>query len=334
MFNRIAVLIGKDFRNGLRDNIFLYALLAPLILALLMRFFLPVLSANSFDVVLLEQDKNSMSPIQELAQVEYVDTSEEMKERVLRWDDAVGIIAEKQEGKSFTIIAEGNEDKAVLELAGAVTNKLSGSLEGAQVGQINLNKPKQPVYMMTAILLCIFPLMIGGMLTGFALTEEKEFKTRQALYVTPLTNVEYLMGKTLLGMGIAFIMVVLIILILGIEVNWLQLLLITLGGVFLSTLFGIMIGAISNNQLTALANTKIGSMFFIVIPLITVFIPRSKEYFLYWVPTYWTFAGYRSIFWESGTWGELLPIFGWNMTINLVFLVLAYWGIKKYESRA
>lgn len=99
----------------------------------------------------------------------------------------------------------------------------------------------------------------------------------------------------------------------------------------MSMIYGFSIAAISNNQLTALANSKIGSMFFIIPPLVAVLIPKSKEFFLYWLPTYWTFAGYRSLFWERGTWSSITGIFTWNMVTNSLFFLLAYLIVKKYE---
>lgn len=335
MLKRILNLVQKDFINGLRDNIFVYALIAPLVLSLLLRFFIPALSTNSINVVLLEKEKSSvLGTMEELAQVEYVENLAGIKERVLKWDDTLGIIRTKEKDKPFKIIIEGNEDKAVVELTKTSLNKVAGKLKEVKVKDINLEKPGQPAYQILAIFMCFMPLMIGGMLTGFALTEEKELRTRQSLNVTPLTNLEYILGKTLLGMTIALVMAVIIILILGMQVNWPQFLLVTCAGLFLSMIFGFFVGAISNNQLTAIANSKISSMFFVIPPILTLFIPKGTEILLYWIPTYWTFAGYRSLFWGVGNWEEILPIVGWNMVTNLIFLVIIYFSAKRYESRA
>jgi ABC-2 type transport system permease protein len=48
MFKRIINLMRQDWTNAVRDNILLYMMIAPLLLALGARFFLPSLNQNQY----------------------------------------------------------------------------------------------------------------------------------------------------------------------------------------------------------------------------------------------------------------------------------------------
>jgi len=335
MFNikRVSLLLKKDLVNGLRDSIFVYILIAPLLIAVFLRFFIPALGANSIDVVVLEGHKSAViAELRDFTQVEYVRDIDALEARVLKWDDTVGVV-DPGGSQMLTIITEGNENEAVIEMVGAALNKISGTLEGASVREVNLGKPQQPAAIIVAMMMCFMALMLGGMLAGFTMAEEKELNTRQSLRVSPLTNLEYMAGKTITGMVVALFLVLLYTIILGVEFDLPKLLVVSLAGVMLSAIFGYLVGNVSNNQLTAIANAKIGSMLFIAPPIAALLLPASKHFLLYWIPTYWAFAGYRSIFWDNGTWAQIMPLFGWNMVANMVLLALVYYGVKKHESR-
>ncbi|MDQ7790686.1 MAG: hypothetical protein RDV00_00970 [Clostridia bacterium] len=57
-------------------------------------------------------------------------------------------------------------------------------------------------------------------------------------------------------------------------------------------------------------------MLFIVAPLVTFVLPASREFVLYWVPTFWTFAGFRAILVEGATWAEVWRLAGWNLALR------------------
>lgn len=328
---RVLLLLKKDLVSGLRDNLFLYIIIAPLLMAVFLRFFVPALTANAVNVIVPEGQKSAVyAELKDYVRVEYAAGMEAMEARVLKWDDAVGVV-DPGDGQPLIIVAEGNENRAVIEMVGAALNEISGGLEGVSVREVDLGKPQQPAVIITAMMMCFTALMIGGMLTGFTMAEEKELNTRQSLRASPLTDLEYMAGKTITGMLVALFLVLLYTLILGVSFSLPKLLVVSLAGVVVGAILGYLVGNISNNQLTAIASAKIGSMLFIAPPVVALLLPASQQFFLYWIPTYWTFVGYRSIFWDDGSWAQVLPLFGWNMATNLVFLALVFYGIKKYE---
>lgn len=147
--------------------------------------------------------------------------------------------------------------------------------------------------------------------------------------MTPLTEMEYMVGKTFTGSLVAVVLVLLYVSVLGVSFSLAGLLAVTLAGVIFSMIFGYLVEFVSSDQLTAIASAKIGAMLFIIPPVVTL-VSRGSEIFLSWLPTYWTFAGYRSLFWEGGTWPEVLPFVTWNMAANLAFTLLARAALKKY----
>ncbi|MGM0641634.1 MAG: hypothetical protein ACQESN_09465, partial [Thermotogota bacterium] len=95
--SRIFNLTIKDFVNSFRDKMNVYIYVAPIIIALAVRLFLPDISGQSLKVAMLE-DSDSKTQISEYYDIIEVENEEDLINRVKEYDDVVGI---KEENGDF-----------------------------------------------------------------------------------------------------------------------------------------------------------------------------------------------------------------------------------------
>ncbi|MDA8096001.1 MAG: ABC transporter permease [Desulforudis sp.] len=326
---RIIAVVKSDFQHSLRDNLLVYGLLGPLLLALFLGFFLPTLQANSINVALLDSAKPALvEEVSRFADVERVAGLDQLRDRVGGLDDTVGFVQEAD--GTITIIIEDNEQESVREVAALIANQAKGAYDVLPVDVRDLGVQESPLLPYVGAFLALMALLMGGFVIGFNIIEEKESQTIAALGVTPMRRWELIVGHSITGLLLALFMIFGSLLILGLEaVNFGQVLVFAVTGVMLSILFGFLLGAVSTNQVNGIANGKLGFMLFIVAPLVTFVLPASREFVLYWVPTFWTFAGFRAILVEGATWAEVWRLAGWNLALNGLFLAAVYRVLRK-----
>jgi ABC-2 type transport system permease protein len=178
--------------------------------------------------------------------------------------------------------------------------------------------------------MAIMALLISGMIIGFAIIEEKESGTISALMVTPLNRTELIIGHSITGIFTAFGLTLAVTVILGVEgISYVKLITATAVGTLLSIFFGFALGSISSNQINGIANFKIASLLLIMPPLITLFISEGKEIFLYWLPSYWSYAAFRAVLVFKDNWIELLKIATVGVGVTVVWLLIIYLTLKK-----
>lgn len=143
------------------------------------------------------------------------------------------------------------------------------------------------------------------MLIGFSIIEDKETGTLSALAVSPLSRAEYVAGRSAVGLVLALVLVFGSLLIFGAgPFNVWQVLVVSLGGVFLAVLYGLYTGSVSENQISGIATVKFGGLIFMVAPVLTAVIPAKWQVLLYWLPTYWVYRGYDLVLSAGGARGR------------------------------
>jgi ribosome-dependent ATPase len=109
-------------------------------------------------------------------------------------------------------------------------------------------------------------LMLPAMLTALAVVREKELGSIINLYVTPITRVEFLLGKQLpyvvLAMVNFFCMALLAVTVFGVPIkgSFLTLTLATLLFCIISTAMGLLASTITRSQIAAMFFAMIGTM--------------------------------------------------------------------------
>ncbi len=109
---RIVSIFTRDLKNSLRDNILLYSLVAPIILALIFKFFIP--NAQSAALQFAVHSDISTEVVEEFekyGEVEMYSSMKEIEDRVNEIDDLAGIKVDTED--NYSIILQGNESHDV-----------------------------------------------------------------------------------------------------------------------------------------------------------------------------------------------------------------------------
>lgn len=327
---RIWAIFRRDLSSSFREFILLYMMVAPIMLALIIRFFVP--SANSAALQFAVDGKIGTDAIERLEQygsVEIYGDRAELEKRVRGADDIAGIT--KDASGNYQIILQGNEahdTKAIPQMI--IRDMISSQNIGVDFSVRDLGYTRSPVARIGAASLILTVLIVAGAVIGFNMIEEKDGQTLSALNVTPMRRFEFIIGKSIIGMLLPLVMVYLILWILDIwYINKGMIFVMTLVSSSITVITGFLIGAMSSNQIAGIANMKI-----LLLPLGAsvigaLMLPPDKQVFVYWIPTYWSFLGFDGIMKNSVTWGQIGVYAAWILGLILIMFLLLRGRMKK-----
>lgn len=319
MFRRIITILRRDFISLTRDAILIYVAVMPIVLALGLRFFLPNVGQASVQVVVTEETaatlENELSPYLEVA---VVADGAALERRVLAYDDAVGIVPA---GNGYELMLEGNESHDARVLPAMVLQRIQG--ESAFVAQmVEVGEAGVPYRQWIGAFVALSVSFLASIIMGLHIIEDKETGMMQALGVTPLQRRTYVLARGLFVVGMALVAVFSSLLALGLtEYDLAQMVVATLASSLAAVLFGFVLGAASGNQITGIANLKFGFLLVLLPAVLTILLPEAWHMALYWLPSYWAFAGFKAILVEGATWAGLVPLLLGNVAVSLVYLL-------------
>lgn len=327
---RIISIFRRDITSSTRDFLIMYMIIAPILLAVGLRFFIP--SATSASLQFALDDELGTKVIEEFEKygsVELYSSIDEIKNRVDKIDDIAGII--KGDNGEIQMILEGNESHDTKEIPRKIIRDIvmDEKLDvNYHVNDIGIKM--SPITWIGSITLIIIAVTLGGLLIGLNIIEEKESMTIKAMNVSPVGRLEFIIGKSIIGIVIPIINVFAILWILNmLYINLSMVLVMTIVSSMIGVVIGFLIGVISPNQIAGIANMKI--LFFIVgIPIVGgILLPQSKHFLLYWAPTYWSFIGFKGLLLESITWNQLWIYSIWILALTFFLFMIFKNKIRK-----
>ncbi|AKI97783.1 ABC transporter permease [Kosmotoga pacifica] len=325
---RLIKIFERDLKNSIRDGMLLFILIAPILLALLLRAFIPAVKDLSIEFGAVKPiNKALVEKIETFAPITFFDNTEKLIERIEEYDDFLGI---RMESGEITLIAQGNESKELLSLASEIlVQSFNPSGDSFTVGESELGRKLPPLSLYGFVLVILGSFLFGGMIIGFNIIEEKEQETLKALRVTPMRTFDFITGRSLIGFLAPIFHAFVVVWILGISnFNPLMLLVITISGSVIGVVFGFWIGVISTNQMNGIANMKI-SFFVLVLPVfLAMTLPEKSHIFLYWAPTYWTFVSVKNLLLELQTWSNMLKDISLIIGTSILFALATFRKIR------
>jgi flagellar biosynthesis protein FliQ len=187
-----------------------------------------------------------------------------------------------------------------------------------------------PLKQYGANLLIVFMSVLSGMVILINIVEEKQDNTLSAINVSPITRIEYIIGKGLLGFILPIIHAFGILGILRFPgINYWMITVVTLSIALISIIVGFVIGVMNDNPLSAIASMK-----FIFIPLLAsvfggIYLDAKWLFLLYWSPFYWAYDAVNSILLKEATWSHVLT----NCSIIVFITVVVFAMLRKRIKR-
>lgn len=306
-------ILKQDFKNGMRNNIVLYMLGFIIVASLVSRLFMPSLEGMEihFAVDAVTNDRIGRQ-LQQYGTVEVYKTENAVLERVMRVDDVPGIV---KNNDSYEILLEGNEMDAVSSLPVMILEQIDlGGIEVAAKLE-SLGAKQNIARPIAAILLVLSSILMSGLTMALLIVDDKESRMSLALSVTPIRRREYIIGRSLLTIMLAFAMSLISIGIMqGTEVDYSKLSIAVIASIGMALVFGFVIGGYAENILGAVALLKSLMFVFLGIPIAAVFIPKAWQWTMYLFPNYWSYRVFYAI---------LVDYSGWSQVLLLSFLTAA-----------
>ncbi|WP_058484944.1 ABC transporter permease [Defluviitalea phaphyphila] len=330
MLKRIWIIFLRDLKVNLKDFLSLYIIIVPIIIAILINIFTPSINDTTINLALLKCENQEMIDyLEQFAHIELFDTVEEVKKRVEKRDNIIGILPE---AKKHYIMTQGNEPEVIVEYAKLLKTfyELDIKMDDTNAEIIEFGRKVPPLKKTLVNLSILFISILGGMLITLNIIEEKMDNTISAINLTPTTRLTFLIGKSILGIFFSVFGSIALIFITGFrEINILKLLLVILISSILSILLGIVQGLTNDDVMNAAGSVKLLFLPLIGGVLAIEMLGDKWQKFFYWDPFYWAYKGNDLVLSGTGTWSELLIYAGIIFILSVIVYVFIAKSIRK-----
>jgi ABC-2 type transport system permease protein len=301
---RTLTILLKDLRLGPRSPIFLWALIYPAVITLVVQ----VVFGNLFEsrprMAVVDQGRSEialqMSKLEDI-EVTLLNSVPALKQRVEGNDFDAGLVlkegfdsAMRSGQKPLLEFYIGGESLASDRIVLAVTTldivrKVEGKVPPVEV-EVHALGDAQALSLSIRLLpmMILFALLIAGMfVTAFGLVDEREKKTLAAVLVTPVKLSEILAAKAGLGFILAVLMAYVTLLLNGAQGAQSGALFIALmvAGL-MSAEFGLIYGTVAKDSRTLFTLMKTLNIFLLA-PVIFYIFPEWPQWIAKIFPTYW-----------------------------------------------
>ncbi len=289
-WTRILRCMMTDLRVGLSSQQIGYLLIAPLLMAGLLKLLTPMIEGAKPTVVAAGAfHRVELEALQSRTHVLWVKDRDAVVRRVEGIDDVVGVFGVQDQDPE--VIFEGNEPQDLRTYPGLVLNETTAALEGGTSLQMTLTQVaavsgRTRTTDLTIVLLA--SLLIVALFPGLTIIEDRQTHAIDTLRVSPLTFGEYALAKALLIVDLTLVSAVAVVLILvdG-PVAWGNLLAATLAMLPTGLFFAALLGALARDQMAAMTIIKIAIPLLLAIPVAGFFIGADSTWMLAPLTPYW-----------------------------------------------
>jgi ABC-2 type transport system permease protein len=331
---RVGVLFGKEVLHGPKNFIFIFALVVPVVLSLVMSLLFGTLFSGKPRLGIADEG-NSQLPrlaagLDSLILKQYA-TAAELRQAVERGAVDLGIALppgfddQLKEGKTAQMAAYvwGQsllKNRAVLGTTFVVlVREIAGQEAPVEIVPVTLGDAESAPWEERLLpLVVLMAVVLGGsMVPATSLVNEKQKRTLGAVVVTPTSLSDVFVAKALVG---AILGLLTGALTLAINRAWggqpLLLLLVLALGAVVAAIFGVLLGALVKDVNSLFATLKaIGILLYA--PAFLYLFPEIPEWIGRIFPTYYLIAPVVEITQRGATWADV----GWQILVLVVLIV-------------
>jgi ABC-2 type transport system permease protein len=342
-------MLRKDLALGPRSPFFLWAIIMPFALTLILQ----VAFGSLFDPEprLGIVDRGDSQITAELTamdglSVTVLDDPGALREQVEANDLDAGIVlaagfddAVRAGEKPDLEFWVGGESLAANRIILSVTTidlvrELEGDDAAVAVEVVSFGDEGLPIATRLIPVIVFFVLVMAGIfLPGSSLVEEKEQGTLSALLVSPVRTNEVLLAKWLMGVMLASVMaVVTLALNRAVAGNWFAVVLVVLVAAALATVIGLLVGVGAKDSAVMFGIVK-GMGLFLFAPALFYIFPDWPQWIAVLFPLYWIIEP----IWQVSVMGEALSSVALELSVALAITaglaVLAAWLARRMQAQ-
>ncbi|MDI6901877.1 MAG: ABC transporter permease [Anaerosomatales bacterium] len=347
--SRMWKVLRKDLALGPRSPIFLWAIILPFALTLILQ----VAFGSLFDPqprlgIVDDGDSYITESVTDMdgVDVTLLEDEAELKRLVEENDLDAGLIlpagfddavrdGERPELQFFI----GGESYASNRIILTVTTldlvrEIEGSEAPVVVDIVNFGDAGLPISIRLVPVIVFYALVIAGLFVpGSNLVEEKEHGTLMAMLVTPVKTADVLVAKWLLGVLLASVMAVASLALNGVlGSNWFEVILVVIVAAMLSAALGVVAGVFAKDSSIMFGIVK-GAGIFLFAPAIFYVFPEWPQWIAKLFPLYWIIEP----IWQVSVMGESIGTVTGELAIALGITaalgVLAAWLARRMQAQ-
>lgn len=325
---KIVTIFMIDLKIATKDPISLWIVFAPLLLASIIVWLTPGINDTALQVGILHSNTDMIDYFRQITKVETFDNQDQLIQRVKKRDSLIGLVSHQKTGQ-IHLLAQGNEGQSTEDMAKLLVSlyQHKAKRQDSRAKIFHFGKTTSPVQHTLGAILLMMVTALTGMIIAIGIVEDKTANTLRAVNVSPLTQRQYLLGKSLIGIILLFFCSSAILLILGLTaINWFQLLATLLISSLIAIVLGFLMGVTSSDFIEAAGAIKILMLPMIASILVYQLAPTKWHFTVYWSPFYWSYKSVINIL-EDGqlSWSSLLI----NHSFILLFSLIVYLAARK-----
>ena len=327
--SRIWKVLRKDLALGPRSSIFLWAIVLPFALTLILQ----VAFGSLFDPkprlgIVDEGGSAITASIEDMEGIELTlfDDADELRTQVEANDLDAGLILQAgfdeqvRSGEKPTLqFFIGGESYASNRIILTVTaidliREIEGSDAPVSVDVVSFGDAGLPMSKRLIPVIVFYALVMAGLFVpGSNLVEQKEQGTLMSLLVTPVKASEVLIAKWLLGVILSVVLASASLALNGVfGANWAEVLVVILVAGALSSVLGILAGVYAKDSSIMFAIVK-GSGIFLFAPTVFYIFPEWPQWIAKLFPLYWIIEP----IWQVSVMGEGLSTVWFELVVAL-----------------
>lgn len=325
---RILALFRQDIVTAFRDNLIIMILLAPLIMAVIVKVLVPSVEAAATAFAITDEVPAAMvAELEKYGEVTRFANDAELEKRVLAVDDVMGI---RMEAGEPVFLLEGTESAEVRETYRAVRMLVLSPSDVSVVTTEDLGRERSPLTEVLSVAVLLMATLMGGYGAAFNMVNEKETGAIRALAVSPLNLAEFIAARGLFTLiGGAFISLVLSFVLVGLQVNIPLLLLAVLASGIVGILFSLIIGGFGSNVVNAIALMKGSMPLYLAMPILAVFLAEKWQPFFWVFPSYWQYHMLTNVFGSGSHQYSFLFALLMTVGVSLAWAAAMFAPLKK-----
>ena len=335
-----------DLKSSMKSFMGGYIIIVPMVILIILSTFLPSVESTSATVAVVAEGANAVEQelieaLDAFADVKKYDTIEDMERKLRGTGSAEGLYWDPKTGQYVSVVERTRESNTVFSAAARVVRQytyMKDNPAAPTITRYSYGVPEEladrsktsPVATVGGAIFFTFMVIICGFLIGMSIITDKEMGTIQAIRISPANKADYFIGKSIFPFLVLAVYTIIALLILKLShVNILQTYVFMIVSYSVTILFGLIMGAIGNNENEAIGYGKLLSMVVMLAILGATLLPDRWHWVVWWSPVYWIYDLLEEIFTESATWGSLLWKSAVTVGISGIFSVLLRKKIAK-----
>lgn len=326
MIRKIYLIFQRDLKASLRNFLTLYIIVAPILFAILINVFSPGINDTTVEIVLLDgENPQQIEYFKQFAKVELLMTLEDIDDRLKRRDNIIAVLPDQAD--EYFILTQGNEPDYIVDyvrsLAAFEHYEIGIEDSIAEIEDYGRDIPPLKKVMVNTAM--IFTSILGGMIIALNIVEEKTDNTISAIHLSPVSRIEFIAGKSMIGIFVPLVGTILILTITGFRgINYFHAILMVATSCIITILIGFIEGINNDDVMNAAGNMKM-----LFLPLFgsiagQELLADKWQFLFYWIPFYWTYKGNDLLLSNRGSWLDIIKYSGIVLGISaVVFLLLA-----------